>query len=614
MAEEDLIFGKKRHLFGGIEPSNMVKFEVIDDGTNVFVSATPPSDSIVDGQTLCTVAGAIVRRKENDFPKDEFDGDFVADIKNETVFKDTTALSGNTYFYSAFPYSSQDVYNRNKENRVVINGVEPVESFTIENVYDGNINSLVVNLNIKLPNSVAGAIILKKLVNYPESENDGERISNITSSGIYTDSNVEKGEVYYYSVLTYNENNVFYHGDAGRGSVKTESFNYYFGFDINIGDSNPNTRVIYPSDVENYGYIPAKMDYSSKNFDYGGWNITPGEKFMPRPCMLKNDGIVAYYLNPNDYGKKYDGGVSDISNLNFNGNAMMEWPKIYTKRWREGEYYKFRCSDVPFNDDWDCWCNYDINNNQTDHFYTGIYLGYFHSGVLRSISKKDIEISTKSATKLVSMAKENGDKWDIDILADRLLIQDLLILMSKTTNLQAAYGVGSVKDLSTTLNGLYDNKGMFFGDDDEYTGVKVFGMEHFWGNYGRVTQGLIYKNQNIMYKITRGTHDGTSSNEYTFDGVGYKTTRMSTPSDGYISNMHNYKFGRIPDYLSGSSSTYECDYVYRGSGSYPLVAEFGGSPNRSYYYEHGPFALFLTQSATNTLNNSSTSLSYKPNA
>ena len=29
MAEEDLIFGKNRHFFGGIEPSNMLTFTVL---------------------------------------------------------------------------------------------------------------------------------------------------------------------------------------------------------------------------------------------------------------------------------------------------------------------------------------------------------------------------------------------------------------------------------------------------------------------------------------------------------------------------------------------------------------------------------------------------------
>lgn len=47
--------------------------------------------------------------------------------------------------------------------------------------------------------------------------------------------------------------------------------------------------------------------------------------------MLKSNGKVDYYLNPNDYTKKLDGTTSDIANPNYDGNAMMEWPKIWFK-------------------------------------------------------------------------------------------------------------------------------------------------------------------------------------------------------------------------------------------------------------------------------------------
>lgn len=50
---------------------------------------------------------------------------------------------------------------------------------------------------------------------------------------------------------------------------------------------------------------------------------------MPKPCMLKTNGQVDYYLNENDYSKKADGTASDITNVNYNGNAMMEWGRRY---------------------------------------------------------------------------------------------------------------------------------------------------------------------------------------------------------------------------------------------------------------------------------------------
>lgn len=40
--------------------------------------------------------------------------------------------------------------------------------------------------------------------------------------------------------------------------------------------------------------------------------------------MLKSNGTVDCYLDPDDYTKKADGTASPISDVNFNGNAMME--------------------------------------------------------------------------------------------------------------------------------------------------------------------------------------------------------------------------------------------------------------------------------------------------
>ena len=106
MAEEDLIFGKNRHFFGGIEPSNMKGFSVYLENGVVKVDAKLPDNTVIDGQQLCTVQGAIIRRKPTDYPKDEFDGDLVCDVTESTIFVDTTAKADGTYYYSAYPYTT----------------------------------------------------------------------------------------------------------------------------------------------------------------------------------------------------------------------------------------------------------------------------------------------------------------------------------------------------------------------------------------------------------------------------------------------------------------------------------------------------------------------------
>ena len=81
-----------------------------------------------------------------------------------------------------------------------------------------------------------------------------------------------------------------------------------YGFHIDGNDSNPSTRVRYLLDA--VGMTPAKMNFAAGTFDYGSW---ADAFFMPRPCMLKYDGTVDYYLNENDYTKKDDGHAYDIA-------------------------------------------------------------------------------------------------------------------------------------------------------------------------------------------------------------------------------------------------------------------------------------------------------------
>ena len=468
MAEEDLIFGKNRHFFGGIEPSNMLAFSVAVETGVVKVTATLPNDTVVNDQTLCTVEGAIIRRKTTDYPKDEFDGDLVANIKASTVFNDSGASPTGTNYYAAFPYTTQGVYNRNKAN---------------------------------------------------------------------------------------------------RASIAQKKGDYLFGYDLFNTVYQPTYRVKYPSDVDNAKFTKAAMNFRTGEFDYGGWAFDPGEKFMPRPCMLTYDGKVDHYLNPNDYTKKVDGTESKVTDTSFDGNAMMEWPKIYTKRWESDGVYHFRCSDTPQDDTWDCWCNYDRNNNQIDQFYTPIYFGSLDtSQKLRSISCSDNSVNLLPDEE-ITYAKANGNDWYTEVLADRLLLQDLLVMMAGSTDCQAAFGNGRAiaSNKDAIISGTMDTKGMFWGSTDRRLGVKVFGMENVWGNLSRYIAGWIVDCGTQKVKLTRGTHDGSTVTDYNTDGSGYKTIANATPVGdygGYISNMKTEAFGRLPVIANGSSTTFETDIMW----------------------------------------------------
>lgn len=526
MAEEDILFGKNRHLFGGIEPSNMILFRSPIKNGVVCIVATPPNDTVIDGQTLCTVAGVVIRRKTDGYPLDEFDGDLVCDmscddmIQNYNKIYDEDADINVINYYAAFPYSAQGVYNRNPLNRC----------------------------------------------------------------------------------------------------STTEGEGYMYGFDLDTLDPEPSTRVTYPSDVDNTYFNSAYMDYNTSTFNYGDWNIEPGKDFMPRPCVLSNAGKVQYYLNPNDYTKKEDGSAANIDGTD--GEVMMEWPKIYTYReLTEDGIYKFRCSNIKYDDNWECWCNYNHNDVLVPHFYTAVYAGCkygssdsrtaesacrnTYTGVNAVYATIRDTSSSFTPTSMRSTITKKGAGWNTEMLADRLLIQDLLIMMSATTDGQAVFGLGAkYKSTDLMLTGTMNDKGLFWGanDNDEGTGskygVKIFGMEHWWGYVARYTTGWVYDGSTSVntqkIKITYGKRDGSTVEGYDSDYSGYIS--VGSIKTGYISDMKVFPFGRIPVSGSGSSSTYECDKLARANSSYVYNACVGGEINDS--PGAGPFASSLAVHST----------------
>ncbi len=528
MAEEDLIFGKNRHLFGGIEPSNMRAFSAIssylegEGQDRVEISATLPLDTTVDNQQLCTVAGAVIRKSTEGYPVDEFAGTFVDDITEDSEFYDTDVIFGQTYYYAAFPYTKQGVYNR---------------------------------------------------------------------------------------------------GNANRAVCTVSRHKYLFGYDLDETDSNPDTRVSYPLDVDNAEFTKAGMNFGTGVFDYGGWPSVPGDNFMPKPCMLTYAGVVDHYLNPNDYTKKEDGSASSVASGGFGGNAMMEWPKIFTKRWTDvNGIYHFRCCDMALDDDYECWTNYDKNNNEIDHFYTPIYFGSSVGSRLRSISGQTNKVSITAEAE-ITLAKANGDDWYTEVLADRLLIQDLLVMMAKTTDCQTAYGAGRSKNGNTSAigQGTMNTKGLFWGHTNGTDGVKVFGMENWWGNIRRRIAGcILIMGMQMIVKITRGTKDGstvdvhTGISDYNLAGNGYKTISGTAPSGtsgGYIDTMKTEPFGRLPVTANGSSSTYEADGMYYDNSGV-TYAVVGGTWFSALLA--GPFFVHLGYPASSSNANIGAALSCKP--
>ena len=454
--------------------------------------------------------------------------------------------------------------------------------------------------------------------------------------------------------------------ETGEVDVKGRIRPVIYGFHVDPNDSNPDTAVTYLADA--IGKTPAAM--GSTTFSYGDWSDA---FFIPRPCMLKYDGTVDYYLDPTDYTKRADGvTASDISDPTYAGNAMMEWPLIYYKfvpgeTDGEGSFY---CSDHKIDDTYVCYSNYDADGNVIPHFYTAIYNGIIDgNGKMRSLSgyrltptlaiisaydntktyavgaickvsstaytcitpvteaeefdsSKWQEITPAnsggtSGSEEVTAATANNTtatiEWYTDVWADRMLINALLTLMSKSLNGQAKFGRGIDSGSQTAaeayITGTADDKGLFFGKTGSGdTVVKTFGMENWWACKWHRTAGLIGYTDDYKYKMTYSTVDGSTSAGYSSAGTGYLAEEITRPASQYLVKQRFGKFGVLPLQTgsSGSPSKYWADYYYNGTG----CALVGGYSSNGQY--RGPWCVNLSNPFSNRSRYASGSLSCKP--
>ena len=379
-----------------------------------------------------------------------------------------------------------------------------------------------------------------------------------------------------------------------------------YGFHIDSGESDPVAAVTYIADA--IGMAPAYMDFSAGKWVWGSW-----EKafFMPRPCMLKSDGTVDYYLNPLDYSKKYeDGSASDIADATYDGNAMMEWGQNGKKIWYkivpdtgDATSASVYIADYQADEDFQCYSFCNRLGNYVDHFYTPIYNGSLDSnGALRSLSGvlgSSICKGKNAGQEITAVEKNNPagyDIWDTEVFADIILINFLLTLITKRLDSDIAVGKGLIDSGSENVNngfttGVHNGKGLFYGTNSgaasTYTNaVKVFGMENWWGFQWRRFRGLVNVNGTEKYKLTRRKNDGSNANDYVVsttaaDYSGYLTGgSLPTASGTYIAKMLFDGKAYTPyDMTNGDSTHYYCDGLWTNNSQVDYAFRGGASDN-----------------------------------
>lgn len=210
--------------------------------------------------------------------------------------------------------------------------------------------------------SLAGVKVVRREEHYPINETDGTLVIDIPYADFskyaekpYEDIGVETEIPYYYTAFPYTQSEHVCRdvGDTNRTQAVAKEYEKY-GFDITQDNDDPNTRVSYPSDCLNANWEPITINLDEDKYFLGEWANTFFMKLI-RPVMLNYDGTVAYELDHDDQTKTVDGYDSNISDEKFDGNAMVEFPKMYFARWTDsdGKISHVRISNIQLPDEVD---------------------------------------------------------------------------------------------------------------------------------------------------------------------------------------------------------------------------------------------------------------------
>ena len=467
-------------------------------------------------------------------------------------------------------------------------------------------------------------IIIKKKNSFPKNIEDGTlvvicAVRDRFKNSPYVDKQ-EGAENWYYCAFP-----VATTGAVSKHAISNK-FDYWH-YAVCIDENNPieSQSVTYLKGYDNEGYKPLKVIMGNDNSniddnrcDWGDWKDAP---FMPRPCMLKYDGTVDYYLNPDDYTLKENGEASDVSNTAYEGNAMMEFSPVFVKAKRvvtpasedgqtpeSSKLYLYFCSHK-YDDDYECYPCLKEDGTYADHFYMSIYEATNVDGKFRSLSLNrvpTINISGGLATCL-NLAKQNGQGWCVDLWNDADLLRCLFVLITKRLNSRAAigYGCGTYNCCAT---GSSNKKGMFWGTVAAQTqyGTKYFGIENFWGHNYHYCAGILSPDGATFHvKNTYSIADGTTGFGYNNTGAGYIKTGISRPASGYEKKINGEKgLITMPVAVGGSNTTYYTDYFYGGNYSGFWLGGYDSG-------QAGVFGVYSSSDASSIYDSCGARLSYK---
>ena len=371
---------------------------------------------------------------------------------------------------------------------------------------------IIINNNII--NKWIGTILVKKAGSPPLSYYDGEilidnKVRDNYKNTPYIDTNVNEDIEYYYGIFPYDQNGDY---NTNINNIVNAHLNLLskktYSFIIDLDDSNPDTNITYTDDAEEYTNPES-------------WDNSPLFKSI-RPCVLK-DGIVNYYLDPNNYDLKEDGTQSNLTGID--GDVMVEFPPLVYKMEKiednKCKFYITLDKDNLSSEDW-CKIHLDYNNgvNISKKLYHSVYINDSQNDLITSRASylKPLDIIKLDLNRIKrNLKNKNNTSFIIHHCMFKLLIL-LCYLRFKTTKLQKVF---NLERQNTYTIGSLKTGGLFSGcgSDTPQEAVKICGIEFFYSSNLKIILGGIGAYSNTSAESGSSYGNSEQLYLYTFNNV-----------------------------------------------------------------------------------------------
>lgn len=362
-----------------------------------------------------------------------------------------------------------------------------------------------------------------------------------------------------------------------------------YGFSISISTSDPASRVTYPETIfgyKNFAYGFTPVTNSSGTFSMGSWSSVTDDFIA---------GIKRQTGNATSGWTDVSSKTSATAGSSGGTDVMVYFPTWYLRMENDGTQINVAFSESQLDSNWKDYAG-SVGTNRVGHFRLGAFLTSSSSAVYSYGGSSPSGITLTNA--ITYTQTNRGTGYDLMTWYMYEYIAALMVLMFKTTNLQAALGNGVQGQSSVVSQAAlsYTNDyGMYGSTSVSTSQMAFFWLQNIYGNYWQWVGGAHTDSRRRLE-----TNTGYSSTS-TWDKTAL-TSALSSNLDGAINKVSGTTdTGFFPQSTGGSYTTYFADYGYVYASYFPFVGGYYGDSTgyggpfyaRFYYSTSGTYGVRL---------------------